>query len=70
MYLSPDQLNSNVMRSVRNNEGNSIVLMHDLDDHNNTVSALPALIETLQAEGYELCPIDENAPTFQHYMPE
>lgn len=70
LSLSPEQLNENVMSSVRNNEGSSVVLMHDLDDHYNTVSALPALIETLQAEGYELCAIDENAPTFQHYISE
>ncbi len=70
LSLSPEQLNENVMSSVRNNEGSSVVLMHDLDDHNNTVSALPELIETLQAEGYELCAIDDNAPTFQHYISE
>ncbi|SEQ28975.1 Peptidoglycan/xylan/chitin deacetylase, PgdA/CDA1 family [Lachnospiraceae bacterium NE2001] len=69
LYLTPDQLNANVMYSVRNNEGDSIVLMHDLDDHYNTVEALPALIETLQAEGYELCTLDqEGAPKCQHYI--
>jgi peptidoglycan/xylan/chitin deacetylase (PgdA/CDA1 family) len=67
IYLTPEQLNNNVMNFVRNNEGNSIVLMHDLDDHHNTTLALPALIETLQSEGYELCALDMDSPTFHHY---
>ena len=70
LSLTPEELNENVMSSVRNNEGSSVVLMHDLDDHYNTVSALPALIETLQSEGYEICAIGDDSPTFQHYIPE
>ena len=55
------------MQSVRVNEGDSIVLMHDLDDQHATVEALPELIETLQSEGYELCQIDENTKPIQHF---
>ena len=69
LYLTPEQLNNNIMNSVRSNEGDSIVLMHDLDDHYNTVQALPDLIETLQSEGYELCTIDEDTTPVQHYVP-
>ncbi len=66
-YLTPEQLNNNIMQSVRVNEGDSIVLMHDLDDQHATVEALPELIETLQSEGYELCQIDENTEPVQHF---
>ena len=69
LYLTPEQLNDNIMYSVRNNEGDSIVLMHDLDDHYNTVQALPALIETLQSEGYELCTLGGDSPKCQHFVP-
>ena len=65
--LTPEELNENVMTFVRNNPGASIVLMHDLDEHYNTIEALPALIETLKSEGYQLCVIDEDAPVVQHY---
>lgn len=67
--FSPEELNGNIMAGVRNNEGDSIVLMHDLDEHHNTVEALPALIETLKAEGYTLCPIDASTTPVQHYVP-
>ena len=56
------------MYSVRSNEGDSIVLMHDLDEHYNTVEALPDLIETLQSEGYELCTLGGDSPKCQHYI--
>ena len=67
LYLSPEQLNQNVMSYVRASAGDSIVLMHDLDYHDNTVKALPALIETLIQEGYEILPIDDKAPHMHHY---
>ena len=70
LYLTPDQLNNNVMNYVRSSTGNVTVLMHDLDEHYNTIEALPALIETLKSEGYELCKIDETTPPVQHYMAE
>ena len=55
------------MQGVRNNEGDSIILMHDLDDQHTTIEALPELIETLKSEGYEFCQIDENTEPIQHY---
>ena len=60
----------NVMDGVRSNEGDSIVLMHDQDNHLNTVEALPTIIETLLDEGYEILPLDQNSPTFQQYINE
>jgi peptidoglycan/xylan/chitin deacetylase (PgdA/CDA1 family) len=70
LYLTPEQLNANVMDYVRNSDGNVTVLMHDLDDHYNTVLALPSLIETLKSEGFELCPIDDSTNPVQHYIPQ
>lgn len=64
--LSAGELNANVMSYVRTNEGDSVVLMHDIDACGNTLEALPALIETLRKEGYTLRPIDGNTTPVQH----
>ncbi len=64
--LSPTQLNENVLKYVRNNPGDSIVLLHDLEYNSGTVLALPELIDTLLEEGYEICPIDEYTAPVQH----
>ena len=66
LSLTPEELKDNVLHYVSNNEGNSIVLMHDLDKHYNTIEALPMIIEALREEGYELAPVDENTPPFHH----
>jgi peptidoglycan/xylan/chitin deacetylase (PgdA/CDA1 family) len=64
--LSAEQLNANIMEYVRSNPSDSVVLMHDIDACENTLEALPALIETLQGEGYTLCAIDANTTPVQH----
>lgn len=66
LSLSPEELNANIMGYVRANAGNSTVLMHDIDACENTLTALPALIETLRREGYTLRPIDKNTVPVQH----
>lgn len=70
--LTPEELNNNVMNYVRNNSGDSIVLLHDLENNPATAEGLAELIDTLIAEGYEICPIDENTVPVQHrtYNPE
>ena len=65
-YHTGPELNANIMNYVRSNEGDSVVLMHDLSDRHYTVEGLQELIDTLKAEGYEICPIDENTPLVQH----
>lgn len=72
MYLSPDELNENVMSYVRNNQGDTIVLLHDLENNPATMEGLADLIDMLIEEGYEICPIDENTIPVQHrtYEPE
>ena len=69
-YMSPDSMTSRAMEFIRANEGDSVLLMHDQEGHHNTVDALPGLIETLIREGYEICPVDDNTPTFHQYMTE
>ena len=64
--ISPEQLNNNIMEYVRNIDGDSIVLMHDLKNVHATVESLEALIDTLRAEGYELCAIDAGTTPVQH----
>lgn len=63
--LSPQTLVDNIMNDVTKNQ-DSIVLMHDLQTTHTTVESLQLLIDTLQSEGYEILPIDENAPLIQH----
>lgn len=63
--LTPDKLVENIMTSVRQNN-NSIVLMHDMQSRHTTVESLQQLIDTLKEEGYELLPIDADAPLIQH----
>lgn len=64
--LTPEELNENVMSSVRSNAGDSIVLLHDLRDNPNTAEGLQELIDTLKQEGYQICPIDDNTIPVQH----
>ncbi len=64
--LTPEELNENVMESVRTNEKDSIVLLHDLKNNPATMESLQALIDTLKSEGYEICPIDEDTKPVQH----
>lgn len=44
----------------------SVILMHDANDKNTTVEALPKLIRQLQKEGYAILPIDKSTPLVQH----
>ena len=71
-YHTASELEANVMKYVRSNEGDSVVLMHDLSDRHSMVEGLQDLIDTLKEEGYEICPIDETTPLIQHvqYDPE
>ena len=66
LSLSPEELNENVMSSVRANGSDTIVLLHDLKDNPNTAAGLQELIDTLKEEGYQLCPIDDNTIPVQH----
>lgn len=69
-YLAPATMNAKALDFIRSNEGDSVLLMHDQEGRHNTVESLPELIETLIREGYEICPVDENTPTFHQYMTE
>lgn len=63
--LTSGQLNSNIMKDVERLD-TAIILMHDLNENHNTIESLPNLIKTLQKQGFELLPIDENTPLIQH----
>ena len=41
-------------------------LMHDSANREETVKALPAIIEYLKKKGYEFKVIQEKSPTFHH----
>lgn len=66
LSLTPEELNENVMSSVRSNTEDSIVLLHDLTDNPNTAEGLQELIDSLREEGYQICPIDDNTIPVQH----
>lgn len=59
-------LNANILNYVRNNSGDSIVLMHDIGNCDGTVEGLQDLIDTLKQEGYTLCAIDDDTIPVQH----
>lgn len=64
--LTPEQLNENILGYVRANAGDSVVLMHDLQNNHATIEALQSLIDTLKEEGYELCALEESTIPVQH----
>ena len=65
-YTEPSVLNANVLRYIRGNSGDSVVLLHDLDGHPESLESLPLLIDTLKQEGYWLLPIDKDTEPVQH----
>ena len=65
-YTSPEKLNENVIKYVHANTGDSMVLLHDLGRHSETVEALPELIDALREEGYRFAAIDEKTKPVQH----
>lgn len=60
-----EQLIQNVEDGVKNYK-TSVVLLHDDENKATTVEALGPLIETLQAQGCQLLPIDENTNVIQY----
>lgn len=62
---TPDQLVKNILKDALNYD-DTIILMHDLDCCHETVESLPSLIEQLEEHGYEILPIDGDAPHIQH----
>lgn len=63
--LSPDTIVENVMKDVVRYK-TSIVLLHDADEKDTTVKALPLLIEKLRDEGVLLLPINDDTTLIQH----
>lgn len=62
---SSDDLVENVMSDVVKYK-TSVVLMHDADNKNATVEALPKLIEQLQGIGAVILPVSEDTEMIQH----
>ena len=65
-YHTAEELKDTALGYVRNNGGDSVVLMHDLEGHHETVEALKGLIETLKSEGYTILPITDETTPVQH----
>ena len=46
----------------------AIILLHDSDNHDSTVKALPEIIEELLALDVEFCVIDDTTPAIQQVV--
>lgn len=46
----------------------AVILLHDSDNHDSTVDALPEIVEGLLAEDAEFCVIDETTPVIQQMV--
>lgn len=66
-HTSVDALVKQGVEEVKNQEI-SMVLMHDGGGSDETVSALPTLLEYYLKEGYEFKIIDESTPMFHHHI--
>lgn len=64
--VTAQQIVDNCMIQVDEGYKNVVILMHDTKSKVTTVEALPALIEALQAQGYEIRAIDERSTPVQH----
>lgn len=60
-----DKLNQNILKDALLYH-NTVILMHDLHECTGTVQGLPALIDRLKKEGYQLDPITEKTVPVQH----
>lgn len=66
--LSKKQIAKNVINGVFD-EGRNIILMHDSDEKDSTVEALPEIIETLSAQGYTFAKLDNKVnPIIFNYL--
>lgn len=63
---SAEQIVANCLVQADAGYKNLVILMHDTKPKDTTVEALPALIEALQARGYEIIAIDERSTPVQH----
>ena len=64
--ITPEQIVQNCMVQVNAGYRNVMILMHDSVAKESTVQALPALIEALKANGYEIIAIDERTKPVHH----
>ena len=63
---SAEQIVANCLVQADAGYKSLVILMHDTKPKDTTVEALPALIEALQARGYEIIAIDERSTPVQH----
>ena len=59
-----DAIISGVLENI-NEYRSAIILLHDSDNHDSTVDALPEIVEGLLAQDVRFCVIDENTPVIQ-----
>lgn len=64
-HVSPQKLNQNILKDIHG-QSPVIILMHDLTQASHTVEALPALIDTLKEQGYQLRAISKSTEAIHH----
>lgn len=64
--FTPNEIENNVL-STLNSNGESIVLMHDLDSKKSTSLALESMIENIKQQGYRLDKLDNTVEPIQFY---
>ncbi len=69
VQYSAKEMVANVMKDVVKYH-TSVVLMHDAENKQNTIKALPKIIKQLQKMDAQLLPIDENTQVVQHVSAE
>lgn len=67
---SVEVLLSNIFNEKINQYHNIMILMHDSDERNTTVDALPQIIEGLQARNFIILPITSDTEPIQHVKAE
>lgn len=67
---SVDDLLSNIFNEKIDQYQNVMILMHDADERNTTVDALPSIIESLLARNFVILPITSDTKPIQHVKAE
>ena len=62
-----DAIVSGVLEAIGEYQS-AIILLHDSDNHDSTVAALPEIVEELLALDVEFCVIDDTTPVIQQVV--
>lgn len=61
-----DALVTNALKYIKSNDGDTVLLLHDLETHDSTVKGLRSLIREIKALGYDIKPVTDDTEPVQH----